>query len=224
MSEQFHDDDIEFDFFEEVDTREQAPPERSRDEGPPGPPARPPRRPQGSGISPRARLIALIAGAVALALLLVATIPALLASLQTCASAGAVVRQTIVVDDDSTDGTAALLASLGGDVQVIRNTENLGFATACNQGARAARGRHVVFLNNDTVPLPGWLTPLIAELDADPTVAVVGSKLLYPDDTIQHAGVGLAFDFDFINLLAAVARMHEAEGEVAIVGEKQKSS
>jgi glycosyltransferase involved in cell wall biosynthesis len=74
-------------------------------------------------------------------------------------------------------------------VQVIRNTENLGFAVACNQGARAARGRHLVFLNNDTVPLPGWLTPLAAELDADPSVAVVGSKLLFADGTIQHAGV-----------------------------------
>lgn len=97
--------------------------------------------------------------------------------------------EVILVDNASTDGTAALLGSLGGDVQVIRNQENRGFAAACNQGARAARGRHLVFLNNDTVPLHGWLEPLLAELDADPTVAAVGSKLLFADDTIQHAGV-----------------------------------
>jgi GT2 family glycosyltransferase len=97
--------------------------------------------------------------------------------------------EVILVDNASSDGTAAFLATLGGDVQVIRNAENLGFAAACNQGARAARGRHLVFLNNDTVPLPGWLTPLVAELDADPTVAVVGSKLLFADGTLQHAGV-----------------------------------
>jgi hypothetical protein len=71
MSEQFHDDDIEFDFFEEVDTREQPPPERSRDDGPPGAPPRPPRRSQGSGISPRARLIGLIAAGVLIVILLV---------------------------------------------------------------------------------------------------------------------------------------------------------
>lgn len=72
MSEQYHDDDIEFDFFEEeVDTREQPPPERSRDERPPGAPPRPPRRPHGPGITPRARLIGLIAAAVVIVILLV---------------------------------------------------------------------------------------------------------------------------------------------------------
>jgi GT2 family glycosyltransferase len=97
--------------------------------------------------------------------------------------------EVILVDNASSDGTAALLSSLGGDVQVIRNAENRGFAAACNQGARAARGRHLVFLNNDTIPLPGWLGPLLAELDADQEISVVGSKLLFADDTIQHAGV-----------------------------------
>ncbi|HEY2387433.1 MAG TPA: glycosyltransferase [Candidatus Binatia bacterium] len=97
--------------------------------------------------------------------------------------------EVVLVDNGSTDRTAEVLASLGGDVQVIRNAENRGFAAACNQGARAARGRHLVFLNNDTIPLSGWLAPLLAELDGDPRVAVVGSKLLYADGTVQHAGV-----------------------------------
>ena len=97
--------------------------------------------------------------------------------------------EVILVDNGSTDGTADLLAKLGGDVQLIRNEENRGFAAACNQGAGAARGRYVVFLNNDTVPLAGWLAPLVAELDADPGIAVVGSKLLFADGTVQHAGV-----------------------------------
>jgi GT2 family glycosyltransferase len=97
--------------------------------------------------------------------------------------------EVIVVDNGSTDATGALLAKLGSDVQIIRNDENRGFAIACNQGARAARGRHLVFLNNDTIPLPGWLSPLVGELDSDGHVGVVGSKLLFPDGSIQHAGV-----------------------------------
>jgi hypothetical protein len=71
MSEQFHDDDIEFDFFEEVDTRERPPDPRPRDSGPGEPPAAPPRRPSSGGVSPRVRLIGLIALGVLLVLALV---------------------------------------------------------------------------------------------------------------------------------------------------------
>jgi len=97
--------------------------------------------------------------------------------------------EVIIVDNGSTDGTQEFLSTLGGDVQLILNKENLGFAKACNQGARVARGKYLVFLNNDTIPQPGWLSSLVSEVDAHPEVGVVGSKLLYPDGTVQHAGV-----------------------------------
>jgi hypothetical protein len=76
MSERFPDEDIEFDFFEDVETSEQSPPDWLHDEQQEQPPPpRPPRRQQGSGggagLSPRGRLIALIGGAVVLAILLV---------------------------------------------------------------------------------------------------------------------------------------------------------
>lgn len=97
--------------------------------------------------------------------------------------------EVIVVDNGSTDETAEFLKQLQGDVHIIRNEENLGFAKACNQGARAARGRYVVFLNNDTIPLANWLAPLVREVEEHADVGVVGSKLLYADGTVQHAGV-----------------------------------
>ena len=100
--------------------------------------------------------------------------------------------EVIVVDNHSTDETSAFLAGLGGDVQVIRNDENLGFAKACNQGARAARGKYLLFLNNDTIPLDNWLAPLMEELEHNNRAAVVGSKLLYENGTIQHAGVAFS--------------------------------
>ncbi len=100
--------------------------------------------------------------------------------------------EVVVVDNGSTDGVQNFLQTLSGDVQVIRNEENLGFAKACNQGAQAARGEYLVFLNNDTIPLKGWLSALIEEVRTHADVAVVGSKLLYEDGTIQHAGVAFS--------------------------------
>lgn len=100
--------------------------------------------------------------------------------------------EVVVVDNGSTDGVETFLRNLGGDVQVIRNEQNLGFSKACNQGARAARGEFLVFLNNDTIPLKGWLAALVDEARAHADVAVVGSKLLFEDGTIQHAGVAFS--------------------------------
>ncbi len=100
--------------------------------------------------------------------------------------------EVIIVDNGSTDGTKEFLKCLEGDVKIITNQENLGFAKACNQGAREASGKYLVFLNNDTIPQKGWLEELVRVADADEDIAVVGSKLMFPDGTIQHAGVGIA--------------------------------
>ena len=98
--------------------------------------------------------------------------------------------EIVLVDNGSTDGTREFLASLGGDVVVVRNTTNFGFAAACNQGARVARGRNIVFLNNDTVPQPGWLKGLLAAAKEE-DAAICGGRLVYPDGSIQHAGVAI---------------------------------
>ena len=98
-------------------------------------------------------------------------------------------HEVIVVDNASTDRTTETLARFANSVRAVRNEANRGFAAACNQGAALARGQHLLFLNNDTVPCPGWLEPLVREFRRNPEVAMAGAKLLYPDGTIQHAGV-----------------------------------
>lgn len=97
--------------------------------------------------------------------------------------------QVVIVDNASTDGTGDFLDLLEGDVDVVRNERNLGFAVASNQGAALARADVIVFLNNDTEPFEGWLETLLRVLDERPEVAAVGSRLLFPDGLIQHAGV-----------------------------------
>ncbi|MBM4131732.1 glycosyltransferase family 2 protein, partial [bacterium] len=101
--------------------------------------------------------------------------------------------EIVVVDNGSTDGTPQWLAEQerAGRVRCIVNPDNLGFARGCNLGAANARGRYLLFLNNDMEVTPGWLEPLVATLDQDPAVGIVGARLLFADDTIQHAGVAL---------------------------------
>ena len=96
--------------------------------------------------------------------------------------------ELIVVDNASTDGTAAYLEQRGDTLVTVTLQENRGFACACNQGAGVATGEYVLFLNNDTQVGPHWLSPLVATLEDD-SVGLVGSRLVYPDGGIQHAGV-----------------------------------
>jgi cellulose synthase/poly-beta-1,6-N-acetylglucosamine synthase-like glycosyltransferase len=96
--------------------------------------------------------------------------------------------EIIVVNNASTDETAELLARFGKLIHVINNEENRGFVDACNQGADVARGRHLVFLNNDAVVLTGWLDELIQTIETDETIGAVGSLFLYPDGRVQEAG------------------------------------
>jgi GT2 family glycosyltransferase/Flp pilus assembly protein TadD len=102
--------------------------------------------------------------------------------------------ELIIVDNGSSDGTAEFLENLRLPVHVITNPENNGFARACNRGAEAAHGDYLLFLNNDTEPESGWLEPLVEVIHADSTIGATGSKLLFPDGTIQHAGVVIADD------------------------------
>jgi O-antigen biosynthesis protein len=97
--------------------------------------------------------------------------------------------EIIVVDDCSRDETPQLLAQCTNFVRAFRNQENRGFAGSCNRGAAESSGKHIFFLNNDTIPMKGWLDGLAEELEQHPEVAAVGSKLLYPDGLVQHAGV-----------------------------------
>lgn len=101
--------------------------------------------------------------------------------------AGEVPFETVVVDDASTDATAALLARVTG-ATVLRSPLNEGFVGACNRGARASRGRHLLFLNNDARILPGSLAAALATLEGEPDVGAVGARVVLADGSLQEAG------------------------------------
>lgn len=95
--------------------------------------------------------------------------------------------EVIVAEDASGDPDMTLLDAIVG-LRLVRNRSNLGFLHNCNAAALLARGRYLLFLNNDTEPLPGFIDALVALAEARPDVGLVGSRLLFPDGRLQEAG------------------------------------
>lgn len=96
--------------------------------------------------------------------------------------------EIIAVDNASTDGSGDWIATHYPAVRLIRNRENRGFGGACNAGLAAAQGDVLVLLNQDTRVRGEWLAALVKAFADDGNIGIAGSKALYPDGTIQHAG------------------------------------
>ncbi len=94
--------------------------------------------------------------------------------------------EIIIGDDCSTDLTERINEVVSG-IKVIRNENNLRFLLNCNNAAKHAKGKFILFLNNDTQVQENWLRPLV-DVMKDESVGMVGSKLVYADGRLQEAG------------------------------------
>lgn len=102
-------------------------------------------------------------------------------------------HQIVIVDNGSVDQISDAHKK---KVTYIRSDVNLLFAGGCNLGASHATEPFICFLNNDTLLHSGW-DDCVDLLANNQDIGIVGPKLLYPDDTIQHAGVqvlGTSYD------------------------------
>lgn len=108
--------------------------------------------------------------------------------LECIASAQKQAGQIIVVDNASTDSSIAALRGAFPAVQTICNERNLGFAAACNLGAQAADGSHILFLNPDCVLEPNVVSILLQAVDSAHDVSMAGGLLTNPDGSEQAGG------------------------------------
>lgn len=100
---------------------------------------------------------------------------------------GDVPYEVIIADDCSTDQTKEIADIVSG-IRVVTTKKNLRFLLNCNHAAKYAKGKYIVFLNNDTQVQENWLQPLVRLIESDEGIGMVGSKLIYPDGYLQEAG------------------------------------
>ncbi len=93
-------------------------------------------------------------------------------------------HEIIVVDNGCDDGSIALAQARFAQIKIIATGSNLGFASGCNFGLRAAGGKYSVLFNNDAVATPNWLEPMVEMMEAHPNVAACQPKIL----SLRHEG------------------------------------
>jgi GT2 family glycosyltransferase len=107
--------------------------------------------------------------------------------------------EVVILDNGSTDGSAAWVEKHFATVRLMRSERNLGFARGNNEAIRTSRSAYVALLNNDAEPAPGWLSRLVHAMRSSPTVGMCASKMVRADDprimdacgiTIDRAGIG----------------------------------
>lgn len=95
--------------------------------------------------------------------------------------------ETIVIDNASSDDSVEMVKNNFPYVRLIENTENLGFAKACNQGIAVSKGRYVLLLNPDCIVQKGVLQGLVKFADENPDGGLFGPKILNLDGSTYYS-------------------------------------
>lgn len=102
-------------------------------------------------------------------------------------NSGKIAYEILIANDCSSDETVQMQEIIK-NIRVITTKTNSGFLLNCNHAAQFAKGRYVLFLNNDTQVQENWLEPLVSLIESDDAIGMVGSKLIYEDGRLQEAG------------------------------------
>ena len=105
--------------------------------------------------------------------------------------------EIILVDNNSTDGTVEFITKNYPSLIIIKLDSNKGFAEPNNVAAKISKGKYLLFLNNDTVVTPNFISEMVKVMETDKKIAICQSLLLKPDGSIDSSG-------DFIDNLGVV--------------------
>ena len=105
--------------------------------------------------------------------------------------------EIILVDNNSTDGTVEFVTKNYPSLIIIKLDSNKGFAEPNNIAAKISNGKYLLFLNNDTVVTPNFISEMVKVMETDKKIAVCQSLLLKPDGSVDSSG-------DFIDHLGVV--------------------
>ncbi|UCH62358.1 MAG: glycosyltransferase family 2 protein [Fidelibacterota bacterium] len=96
-------------------------------------------------------------------------------------NAGEVPIEVIIIDNASTDDSIRLVSKVFPDLKILTNSRNMGFAAACNQCLREARGGNILLLNPDTIIQSGAVKDTMEFLTRTPEAGIAGCRLLNTD-------------------------------------------
>ena len=105
--------------------------------------------------------------------------------------------EIILVDNNSTDGSVEFITKNYPSLIIIKLDSNKGFAEPNNVAAKISKGKYLLFLNNDTVVTPNFISEMVKVMETDKKIAICQSLLLKPDGSIDSSG-------DFIDELGVV--------------------
>lgn len=94
----------------------------------------------------------------------------------------------IIIGDDCSPDESVIILSKINNINIVSHDHNQGFIGNCNESVKHSKGRFIVLLNNDTRVCDYWLDKLIEPLMNNPEIGMTGSKLFYPDGSLQEAG------------------------------------
>ena len=99
----------------------------------------------------------------------------------------------IIVADDLSNDETKIIENYTKNIIIIHNNKKYNFIRNCNKASKIAKGKYILFLNNDSKVNKDWLNSLVNLIESDDKIGMVGSKFIYPNGKLQEAG-GIVFN------------------------------